>query len=94
MRKMAAVLLRTADVMKSLLRPSYLSVKELMASPTWRYSHHYTERNHPDQPPKIIMTGDDDYKEHFEIAGACNLVNSDIKLKIFYLFYRCVAVLQ
>ncbi len=71
MSKMAPVLLRTADVMNGMHRPSYLAVKELMASPKWQYSHHYPERNHPDQPPKIIMMGDKDYKQNFEIAGTC-----------------------
>lgn len=74
MSKMAAVLLRTADVMKGLLRPSYLAIKELMVSPTWRYSHQYPEQKHPDHPPQIILTGDGDYKEQFEIAGMCTIV--------------------
>ncbi len=67
---MATVLLRTADGMNGMERPAYLAVKELMASPSWRYSHRYPEMNHPYLPPKISMTGDDDYREHFEIAGA------------------------
>ena len=69
MNKMAAVLLCTADVMNDLQQPSYLAVKELTASPTWKHLHQYPEHKHPDHPPQIILTGDDDYKEHFEIAG-------------------------
>ena len=77
MRKMAAVLLRTAEVMQGMLRASYLAVKELMASSTWRYLHQHSDRKYDDQPPKVIMTGDDDYKEHFEIAGKFLLGRSD-----------------
>lgn len=79
MNKMAAVLLCTADVMKGLQWPSYLAIKEMMASPTRRYTHHYPEQKHSSKPPQIILTGDEDYKEHFEIAGmyvACRGIDS------------------
>ena len=69
MNKMAAVLLSTADVMKGFLRSSYLAVKELIAFPSWKYLHHCPERKHTDQPPQVVMKGEDDYQEHFEIAG-------------------------
>ena len=72
MSKMASVLLQMADVMNGMERPVYRAVKELVASPTWKYSHQHQERMHTDQPPQIIMRGDDDYKEHFEIAGSYN----------------------
>ena len=70
MTKMAAVLMHTSEVMNTQLsHSSYLAVKELMASPTWRYLHKQSERKHTTDPPKIIMTEWHDYKEHFEIAG-------------------------
>ena len=72
MSKMASLLLRMADDMNGMQRPAYRSVKELLVSPTWKYLHNPPERKHPDKPPQIIMRGEDDYKEHFEIAGTYN----------------------
>ena len=68
MKKMAAVLLQTADAMNSFLSGSYFIVKELTISPTWRYLHQCPERRYPDAPPPVILKGENDYKEHF-VAG-------------------------
>ena len=66
MAKTSDILLHTSDAMRRLLRPSYLAVKELLVSPTWRYLHRYPESKNPDQPPQTAIAADDDYKE---IAG-------------------------
>ncbi len=60
---MASVLLRMANVMKRFLHPSYVAVKELVASSTWKYTHFF----HPELPTQTIMTEDD--AEYKEIAG-------------------------
>lgn len=68
--KMAATLLRTSEVMTSQLHhASYLAVKELLVSPTWRYSHSCPQRKHTADIPQIVVTGCGDYKECSEIAG-------------------------
>ena len=70
MSKMAAVLHHTSEVMTSQLPPSsYLAIKELLASPTWRYSHHCDQRMHTADVPQTVITGSDIGRECFEIAG-------------------------
>ena len=31
--------------------------------------HECPDRKHTQEPPRIVMQGEDDYKEHFQIAG-------------------------
>ena len=70
MTKMADVLVHTSEVMTNQIHDtSYLAVKELLSSPTWRYSHVHPQRKHTTSLPQIVMTGRGDHKEHLEIAG-------------------------
>ena len=74
MTKMAAVLEHTSEVMTSKIHDtSYLALKELLSSPTWRYSHLHTLRKHTASLPQIVMTGCGEQKETLEIAGMATL---------------------
>lgn len=69
MSKMAAVVCRMSETMKDMSQSSYLSVKELLASSSWKYLHDCPDRRHTQEPPKIVMEGEGDYKECFNISG-------------------------
>ena len=71
MKKMAGVIMYMADTMRRIPHSSYLSVKELLSSPSWKYMHECPERKHTQEPPRIVMDRKFDYKEHFHIAGEC-----------------------
>ena len=65
---MATVLLHTSEAMKDMSHASYLSVKELLISPAWKYSHMYPDRKHVHSPPDIVIKGKD-IEERFNISG-------------------------
>ena len=69
MKKMAAVILHMSDTMTEMPHSSYLSVKELLDSSSWKYLHECPDRKHFKEPPKIIMENHDDYREQFNISG-------------------------
>ena len=69
MTKMAAVLLETSEIMMRMPHSAYLSAKEQLASPMWKYSHECLEQKHTDSPPQVVLEGDSNYKEHFNISG-------------------------
>ena len=64
MIKMAEILLRTSEVMNSqqFHHSTYLAVKELLATPTWKYSHSCSQIQHTADIPQVEMTGDGNYK--------------------------------
>ena len=69
MTKMAAVLSKVSKVMSTMSTHGYLSVKELIASPMWKYAHDCPEQKHPKAPPTVTMGGADNYQEHFNMSG-------------------------
>ena len=69
MKKMADIIMCMAETMKGMSHSSYLSVKELLSCSSWKYMHECPDRKHTQEPPRIVMQGEDDYKEHFQIAG-------------------------
>ena len=69
MNKMAAIILSMCETTKDMPHSSYLSVKELLASSSWKYLHDCPDRKHTKDPPKIVMEGENDYREHFYISG-------------------------
>ena len=68
-RKISAIVLRMSQTMKDMPHPFYLSVKELLVSPTWKYLHSCPDRSHTHEPPKVIVNGENEYTEHFNISG-------------------------
>ena len=66
---MAAVLQRTSEIMSRMSHSAYLSVKEQLASPMWKYSHQCPDQKHTDSPPPVVLKGRSNYKEHFNISG-------------------------
>ena len=69
MTKMAAVLSEVSSAMNRMSSSQYLSVKELVASTLWKYTHQCPEPKHPRSPPTVALEGEDSYKEQFNIAG-------------------------
>lgn len=65
MSKMAAALQHMSETMKIMPHSSYLSVKELVASPSWKYIHNCPDRKNTHMPTKIDITED----ESTEISG-------------------------
>ena len=65
---MAIVLRQISEIMSNMSHSAYLSVKELLASSTWKYSHQCTDQKHTDTPPPVVLEGDN-YKEHLNISG-------------------------
>ena len=72
MNKMAAVLTEVSKAMSIMSSHGYLSVKELIASPMWKYAHDCPEQKHLMAPPTVTMRGADNYQEHFNISGTIN----------------------
>ena len=70
MNKMAAIILRMCEIMKDMPHSSYLSVKELLASSSWKYLHDCPDRKYVMEPPRIVVEGDKHYREHFHISGS------------------------
>ena len=64
MSEMAAVLHGTSEVMKDMPHPSYLSVKELIVDPSWKYLHECPNRKHLQSPSPVILRG-----QKFDISG-------------------------
>ena len=69
MTKMAAVLSEVSSAMNRMSSSQYLSVKELLSSSMWKYAHQCPQQKHVETPPPVVLSGDSDYKEHFNIAG-------------------------
>ena len=61
MNKMAAIILQMSEIMKDMPHSSYLSVKELLASSSWKYLHDCPDRKYTQEPIKIVMEGDQDF---------------------------------
>lgn len=74
MYKMAAVLQRMSEVMRDMSQSSYLLVKEQVACSCWKYSHINPDKNYSEEPPTLVMEGQEDYKEHFNISGKFELI--------------------
>ena len=68
MREMAAVLRDTARIMRDMPHPSYLSVKELIVNPSWKYLHECPGRKHQ-QAPSLVILKDYPNHEEFNISG-------------------------
>jgi hypothetical protein len=69
MAKMAAVLSEVSKEMGQISLDGYLSVKELLAVPMWKYSHTCPEQKHPKAPPTVALRGAGNYQEDFNISG-------------------------
>lgn len=69
MTKVAAVLSNVSQAMNKMSSPSYLSVKELLVSPMWKYIHDCPEQKHSKSPPTVALEGANNYHEQFNIAG-------------------------
>ena len=63
MTKMAALIQQTSEAMNLLSTNYYLSVKELLISSNWKYSHRCTKRRYS-HTPKVICEG-----EAFNLPG-------------------------
>ena len=68
---MAEVLTRTSEVMPKISDPSssYLSIKELLISPSWKYCHKCPSRKHCDSLTDIVIYSENKPKS-FNISGA------------------------
>lgn len=69
MTKLAAVMTGLSHAMNKMSSAGYLSVKELLTSPMWKYAHTCPVQKHPKAPPTLVLEGDENYHEHFNIAG-------------------------
>jgi len=79
MKEMAAVLMHVSSAMNQMSSSAYLSVKELLVSPTWKYSHECPEQKHPNAPPAVVLEGENDYRNHFNISGMYTAFYSSLR---------------
>ena len=69
MTKIAAVLSEVSKAMNRMSSSTYLSVKELLASPAWKYSHDRSQQKHSRAPTPVVLEGEQNYSERFTISG-------------------------
>ena len=69
MTKMAAVLSEVSKAMNRMSSSAYLSVKELLVSAAWKYSHDRSQQKHLREPTPVMLEGEQNYSECFNISG-------------------------